>query len=130
VIMAIKILILAGALVTAIAALGLWRRTPRIARVEPESIGASGPAIVQFGTPHCGPCQRDRPLLERAAREMGLEFVDVDLSERPDLASRYRIRSVPLVLVTTGEGRVVGRWPGAPSETEIRSLARTLLDVS
>src|SRR5439155_22366579 len=106
----------------AFAALGLWRRPPRLARVEPEAIGAAGPAIVQFGTAHCAPCKRARPILERAAREAGVEFVDVDLERRPDLASRYGIRSVPLILVAGADGGVLGRWTGVPSDGELERL--------
>jgi len=119
----IRVLIMAGAVVAAFATFGLWRRAPRLTRVDPEAIGASGPAIVQFGTPTCGPCKRARPLLEQVARDSGVEFVDVDLTARPDLASRYHIRSVPVVLVTAEGGSVLGRWTGVPPGPEVRRLA-------
>ena len=83
----------------------------------------TGRSIVQFGTAHCAPCKRARPVLERAARESGLEFVDVDLEARPDLASRYGIRSVPVILVTGSEGDVLGRWTGVPPDDELQRLA-------
>jgi thiol-disulfide isomerase/thioredoxin len=122
-VLTLKLLVLAGAVGAAFVGLLLWRRAPRLARVDPGSVGASGPAIVQFGTPTCGPCLRARPVLERLARDTGIEFVDVDLVERPDLAHRYRIRTVPLVLVTAQDGTVLGRWTGMPPDEEVRRLA-------
>ena len=121
--LALKLLVLAGTVGVAFAALGLWRRPPRLVRVEPDAIGARGPAIVQFGTSHCAPCKRARPILEQAARQAGVEFVDVDLERRPDLASRYGIRSVPVIVVTGADGDVFGRWTAVPPDDELRRLA-------
>ena len=118
-----RLLIVAGALAVAFVAWVLWRRVPRVAIVEPGALGTSGPAIVQFGTTGCAPCQQARPLLEQLARDAGVEYVDVDLLERPDLASRYRIRTVPFVLVTGTDGAVLGRWTGIPPQDEVRRVA-------
>jgi thioredoxin-related protein len=62
-------------------------------------------------------------VLEQTAHETGVEFVDVDLEERPDLASRYGIRSVPVIVVTDERGEVLGRWPGLPPDGELHRLA-------
>ena len=121
--LALKLIVLAFSVGVAFAALGLWRRPPRLTRVEPDAIGAAGPAIVQFGTTHCAPCKQARPVLERAARDAGVEFIDVDLEERPDLASRYGIRSVPVIVVTDQRGDVLGRWTGLPPDGELHRLA-------
>jgi thiol-disulfide isomerase/thioredoxin len=121
--LATRLLIVAAAFAAAFVAWILWRRVPRVARVEPGAIGTTGPAIVQFGTPTCAPCQRARPVLEQLARDTGVDYVDVDLFERPDLASRYRIRTVPLVLVTGTDGAVLGRWAGIPPHDEVRRTA-------
>jgi thioredoxin-like negative regulator of GroEL len=121
------VLVRLGLLVAAVGLGGLlfalWRRTPRIARLEPAALGFSGPAIVQFGTPECAPCKQARPFLSRAAAESGVAFVDVDVAARPEIASRYRIRSVPLIVVAAPDGSVLGRFTGLPPEREVRRLA-------
>jgi thiol-disulfide isomerase/thioredoxin len=122
-VIALRVLVVVAAVGVSFVGLGLWRRPPRLSRVEPSAIGASGAAIVQFGTTHCAPCKQARPVLEQTARETGVEFVDVDLEERPDLASRYGIRSVPVIVVTDERGEVLGRWPGLPPDGELHRLA-------
>jgi thiol-disulfide isomerase/thioredoxin len=122
-VIALKVVTLALAVGASLVGLRLWRRPPRLVRVELASIGATGPAIVQFGTTHCAPCKRARPVLEQAARSTGLEFVDVDLEERPELASRYGIRSVPVIVVTDPSGVVLGRWTALPPDGELERLA-------
>jgi thioredoxin-like negative regulator of GroEL len=119
----LRLVILAVAVLGGVIALRMWRGTPRIARLELPSLGVTGPAIVQFGTQHCAPCKQSRPLLRRTAEETGVQFVDVDLEERPDLATRYRIRSVPVVVVASSEGTVLGRWTGVPPDREVLRLA-------
>ena len=51
--MTFRVLIMAGAVLAACVALRMWRQTPRLSRVDLDVIGATGPAIVQFGTPTC-----------------------------------------------------------------------------
>ena len=120
---AFRVLVVVAAIGASFVLLRLWRRPPRLSRLEPAAIGASGAAIVQFGTTHCAPCKQARPVLERAARDAGVEFIDVDLEERPDLASRYGIRSVPVIVVTDQRGDVLGRWTGLPPDGELHRLA-------
>src|SRR5438132_1641020 len=86
---ALKVLVVAAAVGACLVGLRLWRRPPRISHVELSSLGASGAAIVQFGTTHCAPCKQARPVLERTARDAGVVVVD---EIRRELAER-----VPLV---------------------------------
>lgn len=120
----LKILVVVVAVGAAFAGLRLWRRPPNVTRVDLAGIGARGAAIVQFGTSHCAPCKQARPLLQKTADDAGVEFVDVNLEERPDIASRYGIRSVPLILVTDDRGEVLGRWTGLPVNGELERLAQ------
>ena len=119
---ALKVVVVAAAFGACLVGLRLWRRPPRISHVELSGLGASGAAIVQFGTTHCAPCKRARPVLERTARDAGVAFVDIDLEERPDLANRYGIRSVPVIVVADPRGAVLGRWSGLPPDGELRRL--------
>ena len=121
--MLVRLAIVLAAVGVAALALRRWRRAPLLSRIDPATLGFTGPAIVQFSAPYCAPCERARPHLERAARESGVAFVDVDLAVRPDLAGRYGIRSVPVVIVAGPDGQVLGRWTGTPPGGEIRSLA-------
>jgi thiol-disulfide isomerase/thioredoxin len=119
----VRLAVLGAAIGLGVLLFAVWRRTPGIARVEPAALGFTGPAIVQFGTPECVPCKQARPFLTRAAAESGVAFVDVDVAARPEIASRYRIRSVPVILVAASDGAVLGRFTGLPPEHEVRRLA-------
>lgn len=70
------------------------------------------PVLVYFTTPDCAPCKTiQRPAINRVSHVLGakLEVVEIDATERPDLAKAWGVMSVPttFVLDTRGEARFV-----------------------
>lgn len=70
------------------------------------------PVIVYFTTPDCAPCKTvQRPALNRVSQLLGerLEVVEIDASQRPDLAKIWGVMSVPttFLLDARGEARFV-----------------------
>lgn len=70
------------------------------------------PVIVYFTTPDCAPCKTvQRPALNRVTQLLGerLEVVEIDASQRPDLAKIWGVMSVPttFLLDARGEARFV-----------------------
>jgi thiol-disulfide isomerase/thioredoxin len=70
------------------------------------------PVLVYFTTPDCAPCKTiQRPAINRVSHLLGdeLEVIEIDATERPDLAKAWGVMSVPttFVLDTRGEARFV-----------------------
>jgi thiol-disulfide isomerase/thioredoxin len=119
----LRLLIAVAAVSVAFVAWRLWKRAPQVRRLDLGDLGVPGPAILQFTTPFCAPCKTNVPVLERFASEADVPFAQVDLGERPELAGRYGIRTVPTIVVTARDGRVVGTWTSLPANGEIRDAA-------
>lgn len=65
------------------------------------------PVIVYFTTPDCAPCKTiQRPALHQVSKLMGesLEVVEIDATERPDLAKTWGVLSVPTTFLLDARG--------------------------
>lgn len=70
------------------------------------------PVLVYFTTPDCAPCKTvQRPAIDRVSNLLGekLQVVEIDATQRPDLARSWGVMSVPttFVLDARGEARYV-----------------------
>ena len=83
-------------------------------------------AVVDFSATWCGPCRMLAPVLEDVSGKFAgkVNFYNVDVDESPELAMKYRVNSVPcLVLLKNGElkDQSVGFRPGPQIEAWIES---------
>lgn len=85
-----------------------------------EIINDSRPTVVDFYATWCGPCRRQIPIIDNFKAKMGEEVnvVKVDVDEEQELADRYRIRSVPTIMIFKN-GEVVWRASGIQSHTDL-----------
>jgi thiol-disulfide isomerase/thioredoxin len=92
-------------------------------------VSSSGAMLVEFTSPYCHECQVAYPLLQAASEAHDAELAMIDAKLRPDLASKYSIRTTPTILVVDRRGRVTTGWFSSPSEDELTS-ALTLAGAS
>lgn len=85
------------------------------ASFETDVIQSGVPTLVDFWAEWCGPCRAFAPTLEKYAREMAgkVRVVKVNVDQARATASRYRIQSIPTLVLFRGveAGRVSGALP-------------------
>ncbi len=126
--------VLEGQRAPSFAVLGLDGTTQGLAQL------AGRPALVVFWASWCGPCMAEVPHLQAVRRAYGdrVAMLGVNMGEDPrqvqatvsargltwpialdldqSLAARFRVRSIPLVLVLDATGRIRYRGNGLPSQ--------------
>ncbi len=99
--------------------------SPDQANFEAQVVQATVPVLVVFTAVWCAPCKWLTPyldeLVETAGSSVLIHMVDVDRS--PQLSERYRIASVPTVILMKG-GKEVDRSLGVEPE-RLRAWARS-----
>ncbi|KDA05810.1 thiol-disulfide isomerase [Microbacterium sp. CH12i] len=88
---------------------------------------APGATLVQFSTELCARCPQVRRLLSEIAESRGgVEHVEIDLTNRNDLASRYHVLQTPTTFLVDASGAVLSRWGGVPDRRAINEALASL----
>lgn len=91
-------------------------------------LSRSGPTVVHFSAPWCGPCDRVRRVVEQVCRDLdGVAHVEIDLDANPETARRYSVLSLPTTLIFDADGRQRYRTSGVPNAADLRSALKPLL---
>ena len=87
-----------------------------------EVLNSEKPVLLDFFASWCGPCRMVGPILDEIAEEReDIKVCKVDIDEQPELASRYRIMSVPTLMVLKN-GNIVDQSIGARPKHQILAM--------
>ena len=98
-----------------------------VSNFESEVLRSDQPVLVDFYADWCGPCRMLAPILEEIAREYegGVKVGKVNVDEQMELAQKFGVSSIPL-LVVFKDGQPVAKSLGYRPKEEIVNLLKDL----
>lgn len=98
-----------------------------VSNFESEVLRSDQPVLVDFYADWCGPCRMLAPVLEEIAREYedGVKVGKVNVDEQMELAQKFGVSSIPL-LVVFKDGQPVAKSLGYRPKEEIVNLLKDL----
>ncbi|MEO7124201.1 MAG: thioredoxin family protein [Lacisediminihabitans sp.] len=99
-----------------------------LSEIAPDAVAGSGATLLQFSTEVCAPCTATHSILGDIARDRGdVTHVDIDMTRRTDLASRFNILQSPTTFILDARGVVRARIGGAPRRAEVTAALDRIL---
>jgi len=88
-----------------------------------EVIDYNGTVLIDFWADWCGPCKMFSPIIDEIAEENtgNLKVCKVNVTEEEDLASEYRVMSIPMILVFKN-GKITNKAIGLQSKEEVLKM--------
>lgn len=86
---------------------------------ENEVLKSDKPVCIDFWASWCGPCQMVAPIVEELSDEItDVKIAKVNVDEQPDLAQKFRVMSIP-TMVLLKDGKVVDTTVGAQPKEDL-----------
>ncbi|HEX7321629.1 MAG TPA: thioredoxin family protein [Mycobacterium sp.] len=111
---------------------GLLRETGARSGAAPDigdiGLATTGPTVVHFSAPWCGPCVHVRRVVDQVCADLGgVAHLEIDIETNPAAAHKLSVLSLPTTIIFDANGLQLYRATGVPTATDLRSALEPLI---
>lgn len=79
--------------------------------------------VIKMGASWCKPCLQLKPIFDDVVKDIPyIKVVEIDVEEHPDIASNYKVRGVPTIIVTDEKDNVLAMKTGMMTKEQLKDL--------
>ena len=76
--------------------------------------------VIKFSGNFCIPCQQLKPIFDDVVKDIpDIKVVEIDVEEHPDIASDYKVRAVPTIVITNEKDEVLAMKTGMMTKEQL-----------
>ena len=79
--------------------------------------------VIKMWASWCRPCLQLKPIFDDVVKDIpDIKVVEIDVEAYPDIASSYKIRAVPSVVITNDKDEVLAMKSGMMTKEQLKDL--------
>jgi thioredoxin 1 len=101
-----------------------YARRKVVQSIEPVDVAPGVPTLLYFSADYCAPCQlQQTPIVDELTAKLGEAVVvkKYDVTQHPELASQYKVLTLPTTIVLNPEGQVAHLNYGVTSRAKLEA---------
>lgn len=76
--------------------------------------------VIKFSMEFCQPCKQLKPIFDDVVKDIpDIKVVEIDVEEHPDIASDYKVRAVPTIVITNEKDEVLAMKTGMMTKEQL-----------
>ena len=81
--------------------------------------------VIKMSAPWCIPCQQLKPIFDEVIQEISdIKIVEIDVEEHPDIASNYKVKSIPTIIIVDEDETIISMKSGFMNKNELERFIK------
>lgn len=81
--------------------------------------------VIKMSAPWCIPCKQLKPIFDDVVGSLtDIKVVDIDIEEHPEIASNYKVKSIPTIIIVDEDETIISMKSGFMNKNELERFIK------